>query len=310
MHDHRTDKSAPDGSATGKDSRYLLTVAIGLTAGFAIVELIGGWLAGSLALISDAGHMFTDSLALALAAIAAWIALRPPTRRKTYGFGQLETVAAFVNALFMVGIVVFISVFAVERLLTPRPVAGHMVTWIALIGLAVNILAAWLLMGGRRNLNVRAALVHVIGDLLGSVAALISGLVIMITDWTPIDPILSLLIGLLILGSSFRILRDALHGLLGGVPAHLDAEQVERAISGIDGVVSLHDLHIWSLSGERTALSVHLIVAQMTDWPDVLERVRTRLDQDFGIRHVTLQPEPMGSFAGDDSPRRASQPST
>jgi cobalt-zinc-cadmium efflux system protein len=304
MHDHSFDGQQSGNSAEGGDSRRLLTLAIFLTAGFAVVELIGGWLAGSLALISDAGHMVTDSLALALAAIAAWVARRPPSSHKTYGYGQLETVAAFVNALFMVGVVVSISVFAVDRLLTPAPVEGHTVTWIALIGLGINITAAWLLMGGKRNINVRAALVHVMGDLLGSVAALISGVVIVFTDWTPIDPILSLLIALLILSSSIRILRDALHGLLGGVPAHLDSEQVDRAVADTEGVVSVHDLHIWSLSAETTALSAHVVVSSMADWPGVLDRLRTLLDRDFGIRHVTLQPEPMGSFGqGNISPQ-------
>ncbi len=304
MHDHDSDEPERGAAAGRPDSRRLLTLAIALTAGFALVELIGGWLAGSLALISDAGHMLTDSLALAMAAIAATIARRPPSPRKTYGFGQLETLAAFINALFMIGVVVVISVVAVDRLLMPRPVAGHTVAWIAVIGLGINIAAAWLLMGGRRNINVRAALLHVMGDLLGSVAALISGVVIVVTQWTRIDPILSLLIALLILGSSLRILRDALNSLLGGVPTHLDSELVHRAVAGTAGVVSIHDLHIWSMSAEKTALSAHVVVTRMADWPGVLRRIQSLLDRDFGIRHVTLQPEPMGSFGSGDAPPR------
>jgi cobalt-zinc-cadmium efflux system protein len=151
---------------------------------------------------------------------------------------------------------------------------------------------AWLLMGGRRNVNVRAALLHVLGDLLGSVAALLSGLVILYTGWTRIDPILSLFIAVLILIASLRLLRDTLHTLLEGVPPHLHLERVGRAMADVDGAISVHDLHIWSLSGEQTALSAHVVLRRIDEWEPLLARMRGMLAQEFGIEHVTLQPEP------------------
>jgi cobalt-zinc-cadmium efflux system protein len=289
MHGHHHDHAHPHGS----DSRRILTLALAVTLGFALVEAVGGWLASSLALLSDAGHMLVDSLALGLAALAAWVARRPPSRRHSYGLGRVETLAALINAVLLVGLVTTISVAAVQRLLAPTEVRGELVTWIALGGLLVNLGVAWLLMGGRRNVNVRAALLHVIGDLLGSVGALISGLVILTTGWTPIDPILSLFIAALILISGLRLLRETLHTLLEGVPPHLDLETVGRAMAGVEGAISVHDLHIWSLSAERTALSAHVVLRRIDDWEPILARLRAMLAEEFDIDHVTLQPEPV-----------------
>jgi len=286
-HDHRP----PHGH--GGDSRRILTLALAVTLSFALIEAIGGWLASSLALLSDAGHMLVDSLALGLAALAAWIARRPPSLRHTFGLGRVETLAALANALLLVGLVTAVSVAAVQRLLAPTDVRGGLVTWIALAGLVVNLGVAWLLMGGRRNLNVRAALLHVIGDLLGSVGALISGLVILTTGWTPIDPILSLFIAALILISGLRLLRETLHTLLEGVPPHLDLQEVGRAMAAVEGTFSVHDLHIWALSAEKTALSAHVVLRRIDDWEPLLGRLRGMLADEFGIEHVTLQPEPV-----------------
>jgi cobalt-zinc-cadmium efflux system protein len=271
----------------------VLTLAVGITLGFALVEVVAGWLSGSLALLSDAGHMVTDSTALALAALAAWMARRPPSARHTYGLGRLETLAALFNALLMVALVSAVSAAAVKRLHAPPPVQGEIVIWVALAGLLVNLLVARLLMGGRDNINVRAALLHVMGDLLGSIAALVSGVVIRYTGWTAIDAILSLFIVLLILLSSLRLLREVVHTLLEGVPLHLELEQVGRAMAGTEGVLSVHDLHIWSLSAETTALSAHVVVQRIDEWQAVLWRLRKLLSEHFGIEHVTLQPEPL-----------------
>jgi cobalt-zinc-cadmium efflux system protein len=278
-HDH--------GDAPGRT----LMLAVALTLGYALVEVAAGWAAGSLALMSDAGHMLTDSASLALAAAAAWLARRPPSRRHTYGLGRAEALAALVNALLMVGVVAAIAAASVGRFLVPAPVRGDLVTWVALIGLGVNLGAAWLLMGRRSNINVRGALLHVLGDLLGSVAALISGVVILYTGWTPVDPLLSLAIAVLILVSSLRLLREALHALLDGVPPDLELAAVGTAMAGVDGVRSVHDLHIWSLSGESRALSAHVVLRRMGDWGRVLERLRDLLAERFHIDHVTLQPE-------------------
>ncbi len=265
--------------------------ALALTLIFAAVEAVAGWWSGSLALLGDAGHMLTDSMSLGLAAAAAVVARRSPSALHSYGFGRAEILAALVNALAMIAVVVWISVEAVQRLHSPGPVKGGVVLLVASLGLLVNLGAAWLLSGGRHDLNVRAALLHVIGDLLGSVAALVSGAVILLTGWTTIDPLLSLLIVALILVSAVRVLREALHALMEGVPLHLDLERIGRTASGVDGVVSVHDLHVWSLSSSRVALSAHVVVRDLADWPATLARLRHHLSDEFAIDHVTLQPE-------------------
>jgi cobalt-zinc-cadmium efflux system protein len=290
MHGHSHD--AHHHGADAPDSRRILILTVALTFGYALVEGIGGWWASSLALMSDAGHMVTDSVALTLAAMAAILARRPPSKRHSYGLGRLETLAALLNSLFMVVIVAAITAEAMQRLLHPPEVRGSLVIWIALVGLGVNLGAASLLMKGRANINVRAALLHVVGDLLGSVAALASGIVILLTGWTPIDPLLSFFIVLLILLSSLRLLREVLHALLEGVPLHLDLEEVGRQMAGVSGVLSVHDLHIWSLSAESTALSAHIVMRRIDEWEPLLARLRRLLAEQYGIDHVTLQPEP------------------
>ena len=278
----------------GAASHRRLLAALVLTLGFAAVEAVAGWWSGSLALLGDAGHMVTDSLALALAAGASVLARGAPSLRHSYGLGRLEILAALANALLMIVLVAVISAEAVERLAEPRPVKGGTVMAVAFVGLMVNAGAAWLLAGGRDNLNVRAALVHVMGDLLGSVAALVSGAVILVSGWTTIDPLLSLAIVGLILVSAVRVLMEALHGLMEGVPMHLDLEETGYAMAAEEGVVSVHDLHVWSISSSRTALSAHVVVHSLAAWPGVLERLTHRLDGGFGIDHVTLQPEEEG----------------
>jgi cobalt-zinc-cadmium efflux system protein len=278
--------------------------ALLLTLGFSFVEAIAGWWSGSLALLSDAGHMLTDSLALALAAAAAILARRGPSVRHSYGWGRAEVLAALVNALVMIALIVAISAEAIQRLADPQPVEGTAVMAVAFIGLLINLAAAWLLSGGRDNLNVRAALLHVLGDLLGSIAALVSGAVITLTGWTAIDPLLSVLIVLLILISAVRVLHEALHALMEGVPPSLDLERVGRAMAATDGVVSVHDLHIWSLSATRTALSAHIVLQHMGEWPVVLPRLQSVLAREHGIEHVTLQPEIRDQLIAVDSIKR------
>lgn len=272
------------------DSGTALIWALVLTLGFAAIETVSGVWSGSLALLGDAGHMVTDSASLGLAAFAVWLSRRPPSQRHTYGLGRVETLAALLNVLFMVIVVVGLSVAAIQRILEPVTVNGQAVTLVALIGLSINVGVAWLLMRGEQTMNTRGALLHVIGDLLGSVAALIAGAVITFTGWTPIDPILSILICLLVLGSSLRLLREVLTALLEGVPAHLSVDQVGLALAAVPGVSSVHDLHIWTLSSSRVALSAHLIIDQLEQWPEILAAARHVLHHQ-GIEHATLQPE-------------------
>ena len=262
-----------------------------LTAGFAIIEGVGGWWAGSLALFGDAGHMISDATALGFAALAAWVARQPPSTRHSYGLGRAEVVAAVVNSLLMVAVVVAIAIAAVIRLQSPTPVAGKTVMGIAFAGLLINICVAWLLSRGEHTLNTRAALMHVMGDLLGSVAALTAGAVIYFTGWTPIDPILSLVICALILYSALRLLREALHVIMEGVPLNLDLREVGQAMATVQGVKSVHDLHIWTLSSGKVILSAHIVIPNMSCWEDALTTLRALIHERFDIDHVTLQPE-------------------
>jgi cobalt-zinc-cadmium efflux system protein len=289
--------------ANGDAARRALTIALALTAGFSVVEAIGGWLAGSLALLSDAGHMVTDAAALGLALFADRIGRRPPSTRASYGYGRAEVLAAFVNAIAMLAVVAGIGIEAVRRLLDPAPVEGGMVVGIAVAGLAVNLLAAWVLSRASGSLNTRGALLHVMGDLLGSLAALIAGGVIIATGWTPIDPLLSLAVGALILRSTWQLLKQSTGVLMEGVPAHLDFDAIGRSLAALPGVTDVHDLHVWSTTAEGVALSAHVGILRGEDWPATLAHARRVLADDYGIRHATLQPTwPVGPAL--DSGRR------
>jgi cobalt-zinc-cadmium efflux system protein len=275
--------------ARGKPAFIAALIA---TTVYAVIELAGGLWSGSLALVSDAGHMFSDSVALALAATAAWLARRPPGLRHSYGWARAEVIGASLSGLLMLGVIVVLVVEAVERLLVPRPVIGGGVMVIAFFGLLVNGFVAYLLGSGEHNLNTRAALIHVIGDLVGSVAALTAGAVIYFTGWLPIDPILSLAIAGLIFASTLRLLRDAVHVLMEGVPAAIDLEDIGRAMAGVSGVAAVHDLHVWSITSGQVALSAHLEIDDLAAWPRILVDTRDVVRAAFGIDHVTLQPEP------------------
>jgi cobalt-zinc-cadmium efflux system protein len=280
-HGHHHDHSA---------SRHL-PLALVLTLGFAAIEAVAGWWSGSLALLGDAGHMVTDALALGLAAMAARIARRPVSARHSFGLPRAEALAALVNGLFMLALVAMLLWQSVLRLAAPREIAGETVTLVALGGLALNIAVAWLLTRGEADLNTRGALLHVLGDLLGSLAALASGLVIQFTGWMPIDPLLTMLICGLILASTLSLLRRSTHTLLEGVPDGLSLPEVGHAMAAVEGVRSVHDLHIWSLDSRHPSLSAHLVLSEPARWPAVLDAERRLLADRFGIAHVTLQPE-------------------
>lgn len=271
--------------------RAPFALALVVTLGYAVVELFGGLWTGSLALVSDAGHMFSDALALGLAAVAAWLARRPVGHRHSYGWARAEVIGATVNSLLMLLIIVALVVEAVSRLLDPRPVAALGMTVIALIGMAVNALVIWIVSHGERTLNTRAALLHVIGDLVSSFAALVAGVVIYFTGWLPIDPILSLVIAALILVSTMRLLRDTVHVLMEGVPPALELGVIGKALAGVAGVESVHDLHVWSITPDQVALSAHLEIRDLRQWPGILAAATSLLHDRYGIGHVTLQPE-------------------
>jgi cobalt-zinc-cadmium efflux system protein len=270
-----------------------LFAALLLTLGFAGVEALAGWWSGSLALLADAAHMLTDGSALALAAGAAWLAKRPPSLRHSYGFARAEVLAALVNSLLMLVLLGFIVREAIGRIGTPRDIHGGAVVSVAVAGLAVNLAVAWLLSRGEQTINSRAALLHVLGDALGSVAAIAAGLVILVTGWTPIDPLLSLLVAALILVSALRLLREAVHVLMEGVPFDLRLDAIGRELATLDGVLRVHDLHVWTLTSGSVALSAHVEIRTLADWPRILDAARHVLDAHHGIHHVTLQPEPL-----------------
>lgn len=266
-------------------------VALAITLAYAVVELAGGVWSGSLALVSDAGHMFSDALALGLAAVAAWLAQRPAGHSHSYGWARAEVIGAMLNCLIMLGIVVMLVVEAIQRLLAPQPVIAGGVMLIALVGLVINGIVAFMLSRSEHNMNARAALIHVMGDLLSSLATLVAGAVIFITGWIVVDPILSLVISGLILMTTWRLLRDTLHVLMEGVPASIELAAIGKALAEVQDVISVHDLHVWSITPENVALSAHLEISSMAVWPEILRASRIMLHDRFGIEHVTLQPE-------------------
>lgn len=285
--DHDHDHHHTHAVATGRRLRH----ALALTLGFAVVEVVGGLWSGSLALLSDAGHMMTDALALALAAAAAWLASRPPSARHSYGLGRAEIIAALANAVFMFIVITVIAVEAWHRLNSPMPVRAGGLMAVAGVGLLVNGVVAWILAHGESTLNVRAALLHVMGDLLGSIAALTAGAVIFFTGWTPIDPILAVFVCLLILYSTLHLVRESLHVVMEGVPLRLDLPSVGFKMAGIPHVVSVHDLHIWELSSGKVALSAHVVLDDLRYWEITLAAMNRMLYDGFKIEHTTLQPE-------------------
>lgn len=269
----------------------LLLAGIALILVFALVEAIGAWWSGSLVLLSDAGHMVSDAVALMLAAFAAWIARRPPSYKHSYGLGRAEVVAAWLSSLFMLIISIAILVSAILRIHHPESVQGHIVIVIAILGLIVNLFLAWLLAHDQSTLNTRAALLHVMSDMLGSIAALVAGSVIYFTHWQLIDPILSILISILIMVSSLKLLRESLLVLMEGVPGHIDIRAVSDNMVLVRGVKAVHDLHVWTLSSGVIALSAHINIEDLANWDEILQGVLSMLKQNYGIEHVTLQPE-------------------
>ncbi len=265
-----------------------------LTAGFMVAEVLGGIAAGSLALLADAGHMLTDTASLTLAWAAFRIGRRPQDARRTYGYHRFQVLAAFVNGVTLIAVVGWIAIEAGRRLLAPAPVAGGLMLVIAGLGLLVNILAFAILHGGDRdNLNIRGAALHVIGDLLGSVAAIIAGAVIYTTSWTPIDPLLSLLVALLILRSAWLLVRKSAHILLEGTPDWLDVEALKAdLVAAIPAVEDVHHVHAWMLTSERPLLTMHARVQSGADHDHVLRAIQKVLEHSHGIGHATIQIEP------------------
>jgi cobalt-zinc-cadmium efflux system protein len=262
-----------------------------LTGAFMVLEAVGGWVSGSLALLADAGHMLTDVGALALGLLSAWIAQRPADQTKTYGYLRWEILAALVNGAALFGIAAWVVVEAIQRVQHPSPIRAGLFLTIAAAGLAVNALSLALLHGSREgSLNARGIYLHVLGDALGSIGALAAAAIIWLTGWTLADPLVSIALSLLILAGAWRLLRESTDILLDAVPRHVVMADVQRRILGVPGVAAVHDLHVWTVVNGVVAMSGHAVVPDLVAHPDVLDGIRSEMAA-LGIGHVTMQLE-------------------
>jgi cobalt-zinc-cadmium efflux system protein len=290
MHNHAGHQHSPGERV---DRRPLL-IALVITATFLVAEVIGGLLTNSLALLADAAHMATDAAALGLALFAIWLAGRPATPQRSFGFYRAEILAALVNAATLIAISIYIFWEAFHRIGDPPEVESGLMLIVAIAGLIANGACAWVLMRGgghEHNLNTRGAFLHVVGDMLGSVGAIAAALIMMATGWYLADPILSGAIGLLILWGSWRLLRESVEVLLEATPKGIDPADVREALVEIDGVSGVHDLHVWTVTSGLIAMSGHIEVNGGRDWHELLPELTRLLREEFGIAHVTLQPE-------------------
>ena len=286
-HDHKV--NARDGN------RRALAVVLILTATFTAVEIIGGLLTGSLALLADAGHMLSDNFSLGVALFAAWLAGRPSTPEKSFGYRRAEILAALANGMTLVAISVWIFMEAYARLREPAEVLGAPMLVVATLGLLVNVVgAAILYRSGDESLNVEGAMRHVIADALGSVGAMVAAATIILTGWRYADPLVSVAIGFLILGSSWKLLRDSTNILLEATPRGLNAEEVGRRMAAADGIVEVHDLHIWTITSGFPALSAHVLVGGQEDCHARRRELEELLHREYDISHTTLQVDHIG----------------
>ncbi len=279
-----------------RGTRYL-GIALGITISFFIIELVGGILTNSLALLTDAWHMLNDVLALSFGLIAAWLALRPITVKRTYGYYRAEILAAFLNGIFLWAIVVFIFYQAIQRIQQPDfEVQSLNMLVIAVLGLVANGLSAVVLSRSKdESLNVRGAFLHVVADTLGSVGAISAGLIMYFTEWYQADPLISMMIGVLIFYSSGKLIRDSLNVLLEGVPSNIDVSAVERRIVELKGVRGVHDLHVWCITPTKMCLmSGHVVVKKGTNRKKLISTLINVLKEEFGIDHTTIQLEDEG----------------
>ena len=282
------------------ESHRALVLVLALTATFTVAEVVGGLLTGSLALLADAGHMLSDTLSLGLALFAAWLAGRPATPERSFGYQRAEILAALFNGVTLVAISIWIFIEAYSRLREPPEVLGGWMLAVAALGLLVNAVGALILSRSEGdNLNVQGALRHVIADALGSVGAIVAALVIVLTGWRYADPLVSVAIGLLILASSWSLLRDSINILLEATPRSIDAEEVGRRMVGAEGVVEVHDLHIWTITSGFPALSAHVLVSQSEDCHARRRDLEKLLAHEYGISHTTLQVDHVGDHEGE-----------
>jgi cobalt-zinc-cadmium efflux system protein len=294
QHDHDHDHGHAHVHEANESNLKRVMVALVLTGLFMFVEVIGGIISGSLALLADAGHMLTDTMALALAAAAFHVSKRPPGGSLTYGYQRFQILAAFVNGLSLLVIVGWILFEAVQRFVTPRDILGETMLVVAAAGLVVNIISfAVLHSGDQDNLNIRGAALHVAGDLLGSVAAIVAAIVIIYTGWTLIDPILSVAVALLILRSAWSLVKRSAHVLLEGAPDWLDVSDMEaRVVAKVPGVSGIHHVHVWGLTPQQLMLTMHVTLSEaVPSQSGVVRDVKAFVEKEYGIGHSTVEVE-------------------
>lgn len=275
-------------------NKKALLLSFILIAGFMFVEFVGGYLTNSLALISDAGHMLSDAAALGLSLSALIFGAKAATPSKTFGYKRFEILAALLNGLVLIVLSIYIFIEAIERLTMPPKVMGSGMITIAIIGLIINIIVAWILhsqASSKENLNVRSAFLHVIGDLLGSVGAIIAAILIILFGWYIADPIASMIVSVLILYSGWHVLKDSVNILMEAKPANIDTDKVIKVLMSVEGVKDVHDLHIWMITSDFTSMTVHLYADAKADRDIILEKAKAAIFEHFGLEHVTIQIE-------------------
>jgi len=281
-----------------EQSKSKLTIVIILTFIYMLAEFIGGWLTNSLALVADAGHMLSDVAALALSLFAVWLSIKPASSKKTYGYYRTEILAAFINGIALAAIAIFIIYEAYTRIFHPPEIRAPLMIFIAIGGLIINIIAAFLLHAeSQKSLNIKGAFLHIIGDLLGSAGTVIAGFVILIWKINLADPIISIIIAILVLISAIGLVNEAINILLEGSPSYINVESIKESLLSLEYVDGVHDLHVWSISSKNIALSVH-VVTKNADCEAVLCMVDDMIREKFGINHLTIQIEPVGYHEG------------
>jgi cobalt-zinc-cadmium efflux system protein len=293
LHDHSGHHHGH--GSTRAQNRTRLAWTLGLTLAYMLAEAAGGYWADSLALIADAGHMLSDAVALGLSLFASWIAARPATSQHTFGYYRAEILAALANGSLLIAITIGVFIEAARRLGAPQPVEGPLMLGIAAGGLVVNLIGMAILHSGKsESLNMHGAWLHLLTDALGSVAALIAGGLIWFFNWYAADPIASVLIGILIIYSSWHLVMQAISILMESTPGHLDVDAVRNAMLSADGILEVHDLHIWTITSGMESLSAHVVLAAGFETYEALDRLRNLLHEQFGIDHITIQIEPEG----------------
>jgi cobalt-zinc-cadmium efflux system protein len=300
-HSHEGHSHGAGGHSHGGSNRRALSIALAITATYTVAEVIGGLITGSLALLADAGHMLSDNFSLGLALFAFWLSAKSPTPERSFGYKRAEILAALFNGVTLVAISIWIFYEAYHRFQDPPEILGGWMMAVAVMGLFVNVAAALVLSrSGGESLNLQGALRHIIADLLGSVGVITAALIILLTGWLYADPIISVLIGLLVLGSSWKLLKESTNILLEQSPRGIDPSEVGTKMVGVEGVEEVHDLHVWEITSGFPALAAHVLVGQDKDCHERRRELEKVLYREFGIEHTTLQVDHVGDHVAED----------